>query len=303
MALDRRYLAYNLTPVAGVAAHISRNGHPADSYLSNSNSIICPLPLSCDINKPVTVLGCFLVRHNGGRYLFKCQDIEATVEARPDVGNLLIEARNRELMSCVRDSYIEMVLEIQKLRREPSSSTIEPTVGRTINLALKTYGDRIYSFWPRSTGNSLVNEPSDDSNLISTNQLYSGNLVKAEEGMFLSQPRNGVGGNLLPTIVCGFVKEHYPVFSVPWELVTEIQVVGVIVREVKPKMVRDLLRVASTSVVLLSVDTYVDVLEYCLSDIHISESSNPSTVDTSNSDSTYRASKEKGLSRHNGIIM
>ncbi|CBI27138.3 unnamed protein product, partial [Vitis vinifera] len=219
MALDRRYLAYNLTPVAGVAAHISRNGHPADSYLSNSNSIMCPLPLSSDINMPVTVLGCFLVRHNGGRYLFKCQDREAAVEARPDAGNLLIEAWNRELMSCVRDSYIEMVLEIQKLRREPSSSTIEPTVGHTINLALKAYGDRIYSFWPRSTGNSLVNEPSDGSNLISTNvlkadwecliehvirpfyarlvdlpvwQLYSGNLVKAEEGMFLSQPRMGL---------------------------------------------------------------------------------------------------------------
>ena len=132
-------------------------------------------------------------------------------------------------------------------------------------------------------------------------------MVKVEEGMFLSQPRNGVGGNLLPTIVCGFVKEHYPGFSVPWELVTKIQVVGVIVREVKPKMECDLLRVASTSVVLRSVDTFVDVLEYCLSDIHISESSNPSTVDTSldtsNSDSTYRASKEKGLSRQNGIIM
>ena len=115
-----------------------------------------------DINMPVTVLGCFLVRHNGGRYLFKCQDREAAVEARPDAGNLLIEAWSRELMSCVRDSYIEMVLEIQKLRREPSSSTIEPTVGRTINLVLKAYGDRIYSFWTRSTGNSLVNEPSNN---------------------------------------------------------------------------------------------------------------------------------------------
>ena len=173
MALDRRYLAYNLTPVSRVAAHISRNGHPAGSYLSNSNSIMCPLPLSSDINMPVTVLGCFLVRHNGGRYLFKCQDREAAVEARPDAGNLLIEAWSRELMSCVCDSYIEMVLEIQKLRREPSSSTIEPTVGRTINLVLKAYGDRIYSFWTRSTGNSLVNEPSDNSNLISTNVLKS----------------------------------------------------------------------------------------------------------------------------------
>ena len=57
-----------------------------------------------------------------------------------------------------------------------------------------------------------------------------------------------------------FVKEHYPVFSVPWELLTEIQAVGVTVREVKPKMVRDLLKVASTSIVLRSVDTYVDAL-------------------------------------------
>ena len=64
--------------------------------------------------------------------------------------------------------------------------------------------------------------------------------------MFLSQPRNGDGGNALPATVCEVVKEHYPVFSVPWELVTEIQAVGVTVREVKPKMVRDLLRVAST---------------------------------------------------------
>ena len=317
-------MAYNLTPVAGVAAHISRNGHPADSYLSNS--IMCPLPLSSDISMPVTVLGCFLVRHNGGRYLFKFQDREAAVETQPDAGNLLIEAWNRELMSCVRDSYIEMVLEIKKLRREPSRSAIEPTVGRTINLALKAYGDRIYSFWPRSTGNSFVNEPLGGSNLIATKvlkadweclmeqvirpfyarivdlpvwQLYSGNLVKAEEGMFLSQPRNGVGGNLLPATVCGFVKEHYPVFSVPWELVTEIQAVGVTVREVKPKMVRDLLRVASTSIVLRSVDTFVDVLEYCLSDILVSES-NLSTVDTSldtfNSNSIYRASKEEGSS-------
>ncbi|KAL6328514.1 hypothetical protein AAG906_038709 [Vitis piasezkii] len=72
----------------------------------------------------------FRVRHNGGRYLFKFQDREAVIKARPDAENLLIEAWNRELMSCVRDSHIEMVLAIQKPRRRPSSSTIEPTVGR-----------------------------------------------------------------------------------------------------------------------------------------------------------------------------
>ncbi|GAV61002.1 LOW QUALITY PROTEIN: zf-C3HC4_3 domain-containing protein, partial [Cephalotus follicularis] len=297
MALDRRYLAYNLTPVAGVAAHIFRDGHPTNAYVTSS--VISPLPLSGIIALPVTVLGCFLVRHNGGRYLFKYQDEGAQREARFDAGDQLVEAWNRELMSCVRDSYIEMVAEMQKLRREPSSSNIESVAGSTFALSLKA--DQIYSFWPRSDGHALINQPADSSHVISAKmrkaeweclieqvirpfyarlvdlpvwQLYSGNFVKAEEGMFLSQPGNRVGSNLLPATVCSFVKEHYQVFSVPWELVSEIQAVGVTVREIKPKMVRDLLRVSSASIVLRSVDTFIDVLEYCLSDIQFPGPSN-----------------------------
>lgn len=296
LLFTRRYLAYNLTPVAGVAAHISRNGHPADICLMSS--VMTPFPLSNGIKLPVTVLGYFLVCHNNGRHLFKDHDREASKEAWTDAGNQLIEAWNTELMSCVCDSYIELVLEIQRLRREQSSSAIEPSAGRAVSLLLKAHGDQIYSFWPRTYRDDPSSQVGDVSNLVPRKvskadweclieqvvkpfyarvvdlplwQLYSGNLVKAEEGMFLSQPGNGVGGNLLPATVCAFVKEHYPVFSVPWELVTEIQAVGITVREVKPKMVRDLLRVSSTSIVLQSVDTYVDVLEYCLSDIQIGE--------------------------------
>ncbi|XP_042978918.1 sacsin isoform X3 [Carya illinoinensis] len=325
MALDRRYLAYNLTPVAGVAAHISRDGHPADTYLTSS--MMSPLPLSGVADFPVTVFGCFLVCHNGGRFLFKYQDQEALLGVQPDAGNHLIEAWNRELMSCVRDSYIEMILEIQKLRRDPVSSSVESNAGHAISLSLKAYGDRIYSFWPRSSKHTLIGETSYEKVSVPTEvlkadweclveqvikpfyahvihlpvwQLYSGNLVKAEEGMFLSQPGNGVGGNLLPATVCSFVKEHYPVFSVPWELVTEIQATGATVREIKPKMVRDLLRVSSTSIVLRSVDTYVDVLEYCMSDIQLPGSSSSNEDDASlnpiNAISTYRASNVVGSS-------
>ena len=284
-----------------------------------------PLPLSSDIKLPVTVLGCFLVFHNKGRHLFKYQNQEASTEARSDAGNQLVEAWNRELMSCVRESYIELVTEIQRLKREHSSSAIESSAGQAISLMLKAHGDHIYNFWPRSYRPDLISQPGDASNLGPTKvlkadweclieqvikpfyacavdlplwQLYSGNLVKAEEGMFLSQPGNGVGGNLLPATVCGFVKEHYPVFSVPWELVTEIQAVGITIREVKPKMVRDLLRVSSTSIVLRSVDTYVDVLEYCLSDIQIGElcntSRNSSHVDHNSTDSIYRENHGSG---------
>lgn len=325
LLLCRRYLAYNLTPVAGVAAHISRDGHPADVCLASS--IMSPLPLSGGINIPVTVLGCFLVCHNGGRSLFNYQDKEASEEAQADAGNQLMEAWNRELMSCVRDSYIELILEIQRLRRDASSSAIESSAGRAISLSLKAYGDKIYSFWPRSNGHNMVKQQGNDCSLVPMEvlksdwgclieyvirpfyarvvdlpvwQLYSGNLAKAEEGMFLSQPGNGVGGKLLPATVCSFVKEHYPVFSVPWELVTEIQALGIAVREVKPKMVRNLLRLSSTSLVLRSVDMYVDVLEYCLSDVEIRESSNSIgnslTVDHNNTNYIHRESQVVGSS-------
>ncbi|GLT87071.1 hypothetical protein SLE2022_051720 [Rubroshorea leprosula] len=298
MALDRRYIAYNLTPVAGVVAHVSRNGHPVDGY--SMTSVMSPLPLSGGISFPVTILGCFLVRHNGGRYLIKNQRKGSLGEPQPDPGDQLIEAWNRELLSCVRDSYIELVLEMLKLRREPSNSSIQSGANQSIALSLKAYGDKIYFFWPRSTGHA--NQTGDTKVLeadweclveqvirpfyarmvdLPVWQLYSGNLVKAEDGMFLSQPGNGVGGNLLPATVCSFVKEHYQVFSVPWELVNEIHAVGFRVNEIKPKMVRDLLKVSSTSIPLPSVDTFVDVLEYCLSDIRFHESSNILGADTS----------------------
>ena len=283
-----------------------------------------PLPLSGSIALPVTVLGCFLVRHNSGRSLFKYQKKEAS-EAQADAGDQLIEAWNKELMSCVRDSYIEMVVEMQKLRKDPLTSAIESSAGCAVSLSLKAYGDLIYSFWPRSTGLAMVNQPGEP--LVSTEvpkadwgclieevirpfyarvadlplwQLYTGNLVKSGEGMFLSQPGNGVGDSLLPATVCGFVKEHYPVFSVPWELVTEIQAVGVTVQEIKPKMVRDLLKMSSTSIVLRSVDTYVDVLEYCLSDIEFPGSSgfdrDDATLNSLNSSTMHRATSEASSS-------
>ncbi|KAK4261932.1 hypothetical protein QN277_004866 [Acacia crassicarpa] len=293
MALDRRYLAHNLTPVAGIAALISRNGHHSNP--SSSSSIMSPLPLSGCINMPVTVLGCFLVCHNRGRFLSKYQDRETSADVHFDAGNQLVESWNRELMSCVCDSYVEMVLEMQKLRKDVSSSFIDSSAYPAINLSMKAYGDQIYSFWPCSKASVLSDQPSDCNMTPSSSaailkadweclkervirpfysrivdlpvwQLYSGNLVKAEEGMFLSQPGNGMIGSLLPATVCSFVKEHYPVFSVPWELVKEIQAVGFPVREIRPKMVRDLLKATSTSIVLRSVDMYIDVLEYCLSD-------------------------------------
>ncbi|KAG8066703.1 hypothetical protein GUJ93_ZPchr0004g39583 [Zizania palustris] len=292
MALDRRYLAYNLTPIAGVAAHIARNG--VSTNIHASSCILSPLPLSGSISMPVTTLGHFLVRHNGGRYIFGSTHDKSLSDLEMNKYKL-IEAWNKELMLCVRDSYVEMVLEFQKLRKDPLSSAFESRTAHSVSTILQAYGDRIYSFWPRSKQHpaSLTGHGSTVTNLNSPRaskvdwqslveqvirpfyvrladlpvwQLYHGNLVKVDEGMFLSHSGSGDDDNLPSASVCSFIKEHYPVFSVPWELVSEIQAIGVTVREIRPKMVRDLLK-ASSSILLRSIETYIDVLEYCFSDM------------------------------------
>ncbi|XWS39579.1 hypothetical protein CRYUN_Cryun18bG0067400 [Craigia yunnanensis] len=276
MALDRCYLAYNLTPVAGVAAHISRNGHPANCHLTSS--IMTPLPLSGVITLPVTVLGCFLVRHNGGRYLFKYQHNEGLHDVLLDAGDQLIEAWNRELMSCVRDSYIEMVVEMQKLRRDPSTSTIDSSSSQAVALSLKAYGDQIYSFWPMSNGYVPSNGASDDSKLASTE------VLKADWQCLIEQ------------VIRPF---YIRLVDLPvWQLYSGNLVKAEEVREIKPKMVRDLLKVSSTSIVLRSVDTFIDVLEYCLSDIQFSRSSNycgdDKLVDPINPNASIRVTNKVG---------
>lgn len=288
----RQYLAYNLTPIAGVAAHIARNG--VSSNIHTSSCILSPLPLSGSINMPVTTVGHFLVRHSGGRYIFGGTHDSSQLELRKD-RERLVEAWNKELMLCVRDSYVEMVLEFQKLKKDSLSSTIETRSAESVSTILQTYGDRVYSFWPRSkqyptsftrhdSTATPLNSPraskADWQSLVEQVirpfylrladlpvwQLYRGNLVKVDEGMFLSHSGNGDDDNLPSASVCSFIKEHYPVFSVPWELVSEIQAVGVTIREIRPKMVRGLLK-ASPSSLLRSIETYIDVLEYCFSDM------------------------------------
>ncbi|KAL4186156.1 hypothetical protein AMTRI_Chr09g12820 [Amborella trichopoda] len=327
MALDRRYLAYNLTPVAGVAAHISQNGDPY--RIHSSSFILSPLPLSGVIDLPVTVLGYFLVWHNGGRYLFKYQDPVTSSGMQHDIRDQLMAAWNSELMSCVRDSYVEMVLEFQKLRKDPMTSSLESPSSHDVGQILRAYGDQIYSFWPRSKQHSLspgrskgASNNSQSSHALEADwqclieqvirpfyvrlvdlpvwQLYGGSIVKAEEGMFLAHPGMGPTDHSPRSTVYSFIKEHYPVFSVPWELVSEIQAVGIVAREIKPKIVRDLLKTSPTSIVLRSFETFVDVFEYCLSDIDLDH---PNKFDVSREQSTLDGTEaflpESGNLRNN----
>ncbi|XP_020581520.1 sacsin isoform X2 [Phalaenopsis equestris] len=294
MALDRRYLSYNLTPFAGVAAHISRNELPISPPASSC--ILSPLPLSGLISLPVTLLGCFLISHIGGRYLFS-RSRGHVLTQQTNANNLLAESWNKELLLCVRDSYVQLVLEFQKIRKDYHTSSIDSNSARSLSYILQAYDDRIYSFWPRSIMNSksFAHVDSATKETITSKacgddwaslveqvirpfyerlvdmpvwQLYRGDVVKADEGMFLSQLGSENDDSLPASTVCSFIKERYPVFSMPSELVNEIQAIKGKVREITPKMIRGLLK-SSVSVLPENVEMYMDVLDYCLSDIYL----------------------------------
>ncbi|KAK7360581.1 hypothetical protein VNO77_02588 [Canavalia gladiata] len=75
---------------------------------------------------------------------FNDTKVQSAVEGHFAAVNQLIESRNKELTSCVCDSYV------QKLRRDIPSSVIDSSAYSAIGFSLKAYGDQIYSFWPCS---------------------------------------------------------------------------------------------------------------------------------------------------------
>lgn len=308
MALDRRYMSYNLAPIAGVAANVSRNGKAM--RVCSDNCILSPLPLTFSVSMPVTIFGCFLICHNAGRYLFENEAFASALGNKNDTHNQLIASWNKELMACVRDSYVELMVEFQRLRKDPLTSRMDLSIAQVVSGILQISADRVYSFWPRSKPKRpSSNQLTSTEGFMSTStvpdaewqclvekvirpfysrlvelpvwQIYGGTVVKASEGMFLATPGTDAADHSPPATVCSFIKEHYPVFAVPGELVREIEAIGVVVKEITPKMVRTLLKASPASIVLRLVETYIDILEYCFSDLQLQHPSISSSINMS----------------------
>ncbi len=298
----RKYLSYNFTPIAGVAAHISRNGVvPTES---TDGCILAPLPLPIATGLPVTIMGHFLVSHSSStRHLFQSltsADLKRSSMDRPQpVGRVPPEnvaaAWNKELLLCVRDSYLELLQEVQRLRLDPTMSRADPPIGRGLDGTHGIPAERAYSFWPRS--HSLLSTSGSDMESSGPEQLYAvdrscivewlikpmymrlvelpmwqlhgGAMAKVGDGMFLSPPGTEQQGMAPPATVCDFLKSHYRVFAVPWELTKEMEAAGVSAKVLTPKMLRALLRVPSVAAAVPSVVTQVDLLEFCCADLYV----------------------------------
>lgn len=301
IALDRKYLSHNLCPVAGVAAHISRNGSVPSLPLKNS--ILVPLPLSFSSKLPIVVLGCFIVCHEGFRHLFPSSavpDGKSMVPSSHQHSSLPVHlVWNQELMACVRESYIQLLIESLHFRQDSSTKPPNIASSQISRGTLKMLADQSYSLWPLSqTLMSAPFEQMHESNLEAIERylladllvrpmyvqlaelplwkLHGGVLVKATEGMFLSNPRTEQQSHLPPGAVCEFLKEHYKVFTVPCELANELQEAGVGIKVITPTMVRSLLSVLAALPKVLSVERCVELLEYCCADF---ETVNPQFTD------------------------
>jgi len=53
-------------------------------------------------------------------------------------------------MSCVHDSYVELVLETQRLKKDPRTSCLGSYISKITNGFFQAYFDRMYYFWTRS---------------------------------------------------------------------------------------------------------------------------------------------------------
>ncbi|KAL2612990.1 hypothetical protein R1flu_024682 [Riccia fluitans] len=302
IALDRKYLSYNLTPIGGVAAHITRDGQLPP--LPSENYVMTPLPLPVAFGLPVTIVGQFIVSHRAGhRHLFHRlpnSENQSTSLATPtSIPDDLAAAWNKELLACVRDSYVELLQELQRLRQDPSTSRADPPIGKGLVGTHGVPSNRAYAHWPRSKevlpsvsrlkAGASYNAGIDWSCLtewlikpmyvrlaeLPVWQLYGGTVAKASEGMFLAPPGIDRQGLAPPATVCDFLKAHYRVFVVPWELTKEMEAANVPVKELTPKMLRSLLKSPSVVAAIQSVDIHVDLLEYCCADVIFQEPSTP----------------------------
>ncbi|EFJ19830.1 hypothetical protein SELMODRAFT_152901 [Selaginella moellendorffii] len=273
MALDRRYLHYQLTPIAGVAACISVDGRMIEEAVCSHNSILCPLPVTLNFNIPVTIFGNFLPFTAGGRYCFDESLGEYPVKvgmlgthSGPGFSDDILRATwNRQLLSCVSHSYIELLQELQHLQLIGQASSSEGSSSWSF-----------YSLWPRSAAATSSN----DSRCLAKWlikpmyarlvdmplwQLHGGSgMVKYSDGVFVAPSGQGVAPK---ASVSDFLKSHHRIFTVPWELGKEVEgAVGVPMKELKPQALRALMKVPSVAAAVQSLTTQIDLLEYCCMD-------------------------------------
>lgn len=298
---------------------MSRNGSIPD--VDTVSCILAPLPAPLLTGLPVTIMGNFMICHGVTRHLFKSLTPPDLSADRSSSGSrvsaeTVAAAWNKELLACVRDSYIELLQELQRLRLDPSTSRADPPIGRGLDGTYGVLAERAYSFWPRSR--ALTSMSSDHPSAVEGHclaewlikpiyarlvelpmwQLHGGAMAKATDGMFLLPPGEERQGMAPPATVCDFLKAHYRVFAVPYELTKEMEAAGVSAKELTPKMLRSLLKIPSVAAAVPSVITQVDLLEFCCTDLHTEEQTTPTSLETGqpgNSDMRLNATELQSM--------
>ncbi|MCO5547273.1 hypothetical protein L7F22_000720 [Adiantum nelumboides] len=297
-----RFLAYNLSPVAGVAALVSRNGLlPPHSVKS---TILCPLPLSVDCRLPVTILGCFIVSHDGYRHIFPNFSTNEISVKSPQTSLPIHSMWNQELMACVCEAYVQLLSETMFAKQEISSKKVSHGNSQIPTATWKLLSKQSYLLWPmtqklRLASSKVTEEVSTDALErdwlvkllvrpiivrladLPVWKLHGGFLARATEGMFLSNPGRDQLNLRPPEAVCEFLKEHYKVFEVPCELTEELQDAQVNIKVITPKMVRYLMCTLSTVPKFSTVDRYIDLLEYSFADFSVISVENQASPESS----------------------
>jgi len=95
------------------------------------------------------IIVCFLICHNAGRYLFENEAFVTAFKNKHDTHNQIIASWNKELMAFVHHSYVELMVEFQRLRKDPLTSHVDLSVAQVVSGILQISNDKVYSFWPQ----------------------------------------------------------------------------------------------------------------------------------------------------------
>lgn len=201
------------------------------SRIPHASAVHLGLPLCAGEGLPVILSGHFLpAKTTSGRQLF-----QRSVNAPPHPADpqhpspdFLRLNWNRELLLCVREAYIELLVHLHRASNPQTSQPqrVQGGNGRLEPVMVPPMTpERLYSYWPRFTIAALTGQP-DDSVLAETLVrpmygllaqlplflLQTGVRAKIGEGMFLAPPavqeRQGV---VPPASVLQFLHQHYQV--------------------------------------------------------------------------------------------
>lgn len=206
-------------------------GLSSPAWVPHGSAIHLGLPISAGEGLPVILSGHFLpAKTTSGRQLFQrgVNTPPHPADSHHPSQDFLRLNWNRELLSCVREAYIELLVHLHRATHPYTTQPVRAQGGNgrvEVVMVPPMTPERLYSYWPKFTAAALTGQPDDSVlaeslvrsmyGLLAQMPLFllqTGVRAKIGEGMFLAPPAvQERQGAVPPASVLQFLHQHYQV--------------------------------------------------------------------------------------------